>query len=727
MTFIEYKKELIKSSEAMLAGVKREIEELKGDIIKLDQGHTQVLEIGKKYNTTGKDLKSLKESLEKCISVLEVNKKHYKDIIRSAEADFKEKFSDIAFILYGILISGSYEDLIYINTIFKRLISLKTEIEPDSEYSSKCASYESRLRELLDKDREEFNRVALEYFRFALNAPSVKGFLERLEIDVNLDYVKHMLEIDLFKKVRLPRDMVKSLKNSLKNEHLKLKKMLEDLTMAFNDLVKLNFNDARVQKNILANLGFSTDNSGEDFLLYIKSLIDLLIVNCQKLVSMGNALGDDGFKRPVPGLPLFTMMFDSSENDFYLQYLILTGIKCNGSFKKKTKDDSEKDFYDIELQMARLIQRDYTVNAQDQEKFMELYEKYLYLHINFANDMFKKIGKSAYEDASTVLNSMRNYLTRGKEWQINVNASSVVNNSNRSTPKKDLEIKPEVVTPKTVVYVGQSKKPNLLEPYIIDGRVVQACPLDMFANILNSADLPIERKEEYYRQMVNFIKRVEQEEAIRQQNLIWEEYFSLDDLALYNEARMIDSAEVGSIVADINFVLELFLVTPLDEREELVDTVNNYLDILRDKLKSEYDELPNVVFYKDKDLVPYFYRTVSGTQKGKYKTIYKMFNKILEGSFGGDRELTGLNLPVKVMCKGKDKDFKIFYVKQDDMVLIIDGGEGDNAVREVKELVSTPGFLKLLQDILGGFKRDNQEYMQMVEELLLKSRPSERK
>lgn len=397
-----------------------------------------------------------------------------------------------------------------------------------------------------------------------------------------------------------------------------------------------------------------------------------------QIQSLIDALSVSGMKKVTYRLPVLSL--GSLEIGSVSSYLILTGIKLNGAEEKDNldlMDDIEIKLHEYEQKMAVFIEEDFSVNEESYFEFMDLYRQYIDL---FLNNCVKK------EDFPELLyyfifSSMSFYLLSQKDSSI----------------EKEEEYKKDVVS--------STKENILLEKYIVDGRVVELCDTKTFTRLLEEANLPSYLKEEYLKQMNNLFGRKHEEKLNEKKKLVRKSILDEQELYYYELAKKSGKIEATQIVKEIDAIVELLLdVKNEQDKNDLILECKTYIGYLKEifapnEVVAEEAGL-SILYYKNAEEIPLLLDEILKDKSGSYKTIYTNFNKLINGNTSGDREVLGTGLSYPIYYKGRD--FKIFYMMIQDVLVIINGMSGENAFQRIQNIVQSKQFLTYFKDICSN-------------------------
>lgn len=436
------------------------------------------------------------------------------------------------------------------------------------------------------------------------------------------------------------------------------------------------------------------------------------------LQSIIDALSKDGLTKPCYRLPI--LLFNNIMLDRNMMLLFISGIKLNGTSNKDSLllDSVERKLYYLEEAMSSFIGDDFSINPNYKMVFLELYHSYIKITLE---DMLNKMNLreddlSLVEVSTGTQNKVTfdDLLLNLDRLLLNYLSSEVLNP--KKEPSKQLS---------TVSNTKHNKAIDPLEEYISNGKVIKSCDIKLFEELLKKSGLSVPLQQEYLRQMINFDRRAKNAQKNEQINKLMQEILTEEERKLYELAKTSGRVEATMIVKDIDAIFDLLLNDlELEDRQEMIEECKLYFSYLKDifAIKEEQNEVtPKVLYFKDENEIPYILKEV-GDSKEIYKQIFGELNKIFAGNIN-DREVLGNNLPIKIWVKGHD--FKIFYTKIQDVIVIITGFRKDNAYQQIRNIVQSKAFLNYLKKmkttIQSGNIPDDGRYTEMLMAELKKS------
>lgn len=684
MTYSEYKENLKMILMNSIKKVKLELEELKEVLVNLklaciSKNYDYFDEVNERY-ALGIDLFNIENyalvipAVEKLIKCVQSEVANGEREIKCVTKDFKKSITSIPIFMANLLLNDFLLNYNYLARIYISLIKANVAARNAGQVNklevfenlktSDFALEKQLLVALNNQDYETFKRISISYFEGFMvqdelddlfNSEKVLERLSELLVVIKRMYFENRKEID----DKLVDDLIVGFNGSLNicaDLLEKLEFFRDSLYFIYTDV------DEFLRKIILYNMSqkfglkWEIDISLENVRQDIQNKINKFLQEKESIISILAGLSSRGMINKCFSLPRLAIIIDQSIPD--LQYLILSGIKTNGESTKNVSDETEKKLYLLEVKMAALIDHEFMVNESDITLFLELYSKYLDVYFE----------------------SMEKYLLSSEDM---------------------LELKQRVMKEITKYLKSYKKENNSklvknpIYSFIQNGKVVKKCDLEQFRILLDNIDMSENQKLDYYRQMVNLIRRCEAEEKTNKLNKLKEKLLG-EDVELLEKARMSGNIEITEVLREINALLELLVDSDLEENKDLVLELDTYVDFLREKF-SKKESKPTF----DTDLLIYYKNLleaeISLALKSDYKEIKLSLNKIKEGNISQDKEVIGLNLPFKVKWKGRN--FKIFYVILGEYKIIITGLKGDKAFKEIKNIVNSKEFLAYIKGL----------------------------
>ncbi|MDE5539631.1 MAG: hypothetical protein K2J20_04015, partial [Bacilli bacterium] len=499
------------------------------------------------------------------------------------------------------------------------------------------------------------------------------------------------------RKKKIPKEMVNEIRNTLdktiEEDKGSVKMMLQEIENVKKRLGKPSF-DLIDALNRTYKLKLKMTADFNTIILAFQKAIKVVKLDGEKVETLKSAIVREGISKSVLGLP--RLMFTIVENNLSFQYLVLMGIKTNGETKKTNLDSLEEQLYGYEVQMAKLINADYSIIGKNKEEFMRLYAQYLKLYANYIDD---NLVDANYNKASRrikdIIHNMYLYIDNSLAWLV-----------------QNEEDKPVVSTKKVV----QEVKVNPLDEYIQNGVVVKYVSLDYFGKLLEASNLPVNRKDEYFRQMVNFWNR--NKDAIIASLL--GEFLEDEEMAIYFQAKQSSNDELKNVVKDIDAAGALMLDYTPEEVESFKDEIREYIGILESKIgKQQVDsgDIPKVLYFKTSDKRPFI---LEGLDNKSFKQVRISLNKIIDGKLDGDKKIGGLNSNFLFKAKGKNK--KVVYMVINCITIIIGAFDDDDIGTRVNEVITSREFLNYMNEVLGfikdGMLPNEREYTNNILDVL---------
>lgn len=266
---------------------------------------------------------------------------------------------------------------------------------------------------------------------------------------------------------------------------------------------------------------------------------------------------------------------------------------------------------------------------------------------------------------------------------------------------------------------------DVLGKYIADGRVVRVCDEETFRRLLEDKGLNSVRVEEYVAQMRNLKRKQEDIEFAKRMALAKEYLFTAEEAVLYD--KYAGNEYVTDVISNIDSILEEFMVASSEDQGFYLDEVGNYFDKLRERIatleeKSTESSLESqrIVYFStvlpDGTRLPFLLRSIRKDKKCNLKQMSTILNKLINGVTMGDREVPASNIPRKMFSKGKDA--RIFYVTIDDIIVVVDGGQGEEAQKAAIKLAQSENFADYLKQLQGnlaiGKRYDDEDYTMAI-------------
>lgn len=492
---------------------------------------------------------------------------------------------------------------------------------------------------------------------------------------------------------------------------------------------------------------------------YMKKVINHYILQMNSFESLLQVLRQDSMTHPVYNLP--SIAFFESDKDFDDDYvfeairLMLKGIKMNATNKISYglfgNDICEEELHYYEEIMASYIEDDYSIKISNITVFTNLFIDYLDTYfLKSGIGFIESIGYNHYP-----LIKM-NYLVglliyfifcnlgtriRGEACvPIYSAVESILENSDITyggalhlvyenyvlKVYEEAKAWAEENSQSIEVTLNEEKvEEDVLGKYIVDGRVVRVCDEETFRRLLEDGDLNSVRVEEYVAQMRNLKKRQEDIEFAKRMALSKEYLFTAEEAVLYD--KYAGNGYVADVISNIDSILEEFMVASSEDQGFYLDEVGNYFDKLRERIatleeKSTESSLESqrIVYFStvlpDGTKLPFLLKSIRKDKKCNLKQMSTILNKLINGVTMGDREVPASNIPRKMFTKGKDA--RIFYVTIDDIIVVVDGGQGEEAQKAAIKLAQSEDFADYLKQLQGnlalGKRCDDEDYTMAI-------------
>lgn len=487
------------------------------------------------------------------------------------------------------------------------------------------------------------------------------------------------------------------------------------------------------------NIDVSRKSSKKDVLELLYNLERLVSFEREKTSTILSALTREGIKGVTYSLPF--MLIQSYGREIGYAYLIVTGIKNNAKSKPSTGkllDPIEEELRKLELIMGQIIRDDYSIDENYAGAFIVYFSLYLEQYYNYRKEkltldenfdfdkMFNimTLNMSCYivesnvgrmlseEEQKTHLLLQQQYATskeRLAEAITRACKESVI--SLRKKDRLSASMNKARSTKEEVIPVFDA-----VDEYIVDGVVSKECDLDEFERLLSESRYSSNRRLELLNQMRNLKNKRLQGELDRKLALRREALFSKEEMQLYLAGK--ENVACNYTVKDIDEFIEMTLEDSSEEDLEIIHLqLDEYFEILRAMLtpvvKEDKPQIPKIVFFKDRKIndegevveTPVILKNIIASQKGSYKQVNIQLSKLMEGMTVGDKELCGNRASFRVWFKGRD--FKTFYTKIGDLIIVIDGMKGDDAFGRINATVIGRDFI----DFMKGIRDDIQKGM----------------
>ncbi len=488
---------------------------------------------------------------------------------------------------------------------------------------------------------------------------------------------------------------------------------------------------------------------------YMKKVIDHYILQMNSLESLLQVLRQDPMTHPVYNLP--SIAFFESDKDFDGDYvfeairLMLKGIKMNATSKVSYglfgNAICEENLHNYEKEMASYIEDDYSINISNITVFTNLFIDYLntyflksdigfiesigynHYHLIKMNYLvglliyfiFCNLGTRIRGEACVPIYSAVESILETDEVTYGGALHLVYENYVLKVYESAKAWAEENYLSNEVTLIEEKVEEDVLGKYIADGRVVRVCDEETFRRLLEDKGLNSVRVEEYVAQMRNLRKRQEDIEFAKRMALAKEYLFTAEEAVLYD--KYAGNEYVTDVISNIDSILEEFMVASSEDQGFYLDEVGNYFDKLRERIatleeKSTESSLESqrIVYFStvlpDETKLPFLLRSIRKDKKCNLKQMSTILNKLINGVTMGDREVPASNIPRKMFTKGKDA--RIFYVTIDDIIVVVDGGQGEEAQKAAIKLAQSEDFADYLKQLQGnlaiGKRCDDEDY-----------------
>lgn len=647
----------------------------------------EIYDFGVDMADSNADLKVI-EALNNFICSLDYEIEEDGRIVAAIENDFSSYVSNIPAMLIDMFLNiTDYGDIADI--FIKQLRANNKYYQADNEVSvftyqdevfEGFKDYEIKLLEaVLVGDFEKFKSLALEYFRYYYKSKVVK----KLSLGSNISVKEMLIKVDdlieairikyFAKKKEISKSMVNTIRNALDKSIREDKDSIENMLKEIENLSKARINpsiDVILELNRVYKLNLKMTADYPMVVEALKKTIEKIKLDIEKVIILKNALSREGIKETTLSFP--RLIFTIEDRNLAIQYLFLKGIKINGESKKDNLDDFESQLYSYEVQMANLINDDYSVSSNKKQEFLELYLKYLRLYACYIDDnLVCSTGNKAAKRIKNIMHNMSLYIDNAPAWLV-------------TDTKEQIVLRREKWSQETIM--------DPLDEYIKNGVVVKFLPLECFKKLLEASNLSDNKKYEYLRQMANFMKR-NIDVIIKQ---VLSGFLSVLELNIYTLAEDSKDPEISEIVKDIKAAATLLIDL---EDDDLVSEIMGYINILKTKGLSKDKTLEDlnmsqIVYFKNNEQEPFM---LSNLDRNSFKQIRISLKKIIDGKFDGDKEIKGINSPFKFRAKGKNK--KIVYTIVDNVIIIIGVFNSGDLALELDQLVNREEFRLFINNI----------------------------
>lgn len=424
---------------------------------------------------------------------------------------------------------------------------------------------------------------------------------------------------------------------------------------------------------------------------YFKALSSIDVNMLSELKKVSETISTEGLVYPsVANRILYYTDFDKPE----FQKVILNGIRLNGLSDLTSKDEIERKEYELEKLMAPLIDSELQVTEID--LFMSYFAK-------IVNSGRTNIDSSMKKAKAKIILNMESYLRVASAERIFNETLTMMRETLKKEKAKEKETKEEKI------------KPSPLQEYIRDGKVIKICDLKLFKELLKSSSNYTEvQKEEFLRQMINFINKEKDKANELKIKLLFDRLLTEEQKNLYSLAKVSGDVVKTQIISEIDTILQLLIECKEDEREELIDELNANFAYLKDLDKEEAEEEYNkLIYYKILDEktglnLPNLYLELEREGRDIYKNIFNVLSRLNENITTGDKKVLGVKSEYPIWAKGKD--YKIFYTIVNGYIVVITGGRKDTGYSTISRIISSVGFKELCESL------KNEENINLEEE-----------
>lgn len=552
------------------------------------------------------------------------------------------------------------------------------------------------------------------------------------------------------------KNIINAIRNTIKKANDFNNRSLNNLKMALDyarNMPSIKGRKEAIQRlNEVLNEDIPLNYSKSQVILYLKRQIDFVELKLLKIKTILDALAKEGLSKVTYELPFLIFSAAGIKPDF--SYLAITGIKTNGENPKEDfllLDEIEKKYIDLEKEMAKLINPDYSVDIEKVSAFLDLFLKYMILSINQL-ELYGQIFKEKTFILSYRLMCMISYfiyckkgIILDKETQEKVGkalSAKIASGTHidfdeilQEHCKNYLDMKDTVKT--SVVEESISikenssmpKKENPIARYLVNGVVAIPCEEEHFKLLLNDAPYSSIQKDELLAQLKNLQKRLEKEAFDRALNDAKSSLLSQEEIDLIERLRT--DIDAKPIIENIEDLIELSLSEKdaeslefiKEELNEQIGILNEILTLINSIKEESKDSIGNinahVVFYKTeiktedgKKRKPKFLISLLGFPLSAYKKIYIPLEKLFKGQTKGDLPLQGDGFPCRVYFKGYE--YKTFYSILKDTIVIIDLGKGETHFKNVQNIVTSKEFRTFISQLQSGETIDSSEDIEEV-------------
>ena len=367
---------------------------------------------------------------------------------------------------------------------------------------------------------------------------------------------------------------------------------------------------------------------------YLKQQIEFMENDKKMLLCLISSLSKYGAISVTYGLPRLILSYHSE--NFYYQFFILSAIKYNATHEKKENylHELELKLQVYEKEMAKYIHDDFTLDVFHLTDLERLYREYLNCYVDNL-DFYDAIGDSKLAINEAVLD-MAFYMGAHPLFFKKV---------------KEMEEKQNV-----------SLKP---------------IPAVSSKTIIKEEEKSIEKK------------KIKEEETKKE--VFISSILRNDQLVIIEETKRSNNIEATMILKDIFELLTWIYDGVTDEeKNDILNLIEELFNKLNIVLHPEHENVnKDIIYYKDDDINPYLLKQINDLKKGDYKQVYLILSKLLQHNICTDKMVLG-NLPIKVWFKGND--YRIFYTKLEDKILIIGVYSKQNGFLEINKLVNSTQF-----------------------------------
>lgn len=428
------------------------------------------------------------------------------------------------------------------------------------------------------------------------------------------------------------------------------------------------------------DLVFSDDNSYDEIFNYINKYINLLQYNMQNVEEFMSTIEYD-YKIPITSLPLFIyVLFLIKINSFdYICEVFIKLLRVNGNLAREMSQSLEQlkflenERNDISIRNLLLEKQmlDY-LEASNADGFFKVFKKY------FKSINLKKVD--FIEDKNEFIYWAENYLVNYIKF-------------NYFSKPRMVEKNPILEEKENISYPMS----NVLDNYVINGKVVKIVDMEYFKFLLNASSLNPLTKLDYERQMFNLIKNEKLHSWEQKRKKLLDKYLSSEEQQLLIMAKGSNS-NLKNVADDIEAIISLLLEG--EEEKELLPLLYESIAQLKNQQITasieEDEEIIQLYYYPKDEEKSYFDIDITELDKSLSRLLPKIIAKIQERKTNNCYPILDASIPAKAMG---NKVFIAFVEVNEKSTIIVCAGTKNEIFKKAIKVINSKEFAVYYQNI----------------------------